>query len=806
MNYRIALSAITGLICLSKLCIAQNVLLEKEFSLKNKSVTIKTLSSKYGSFVLLHTDQSKDTISIKKKKGRVAIFEFINLAVRQQLQEIYSDANSPNIIQVFADTYSKLAIEKIFPTKGITKDQEITIENYILAKYLNGKNREYYVMPADLSEQPILILSKQKDNYLFHKAVQTHPVLVKNFPDLMGFIAKDTNITLPAFVYDKDTLTLNDGANAIKIAITTEQAEAWFGKEAVASGKPVSSLQAKPSSGKSAQISTNASEEKKNLETTLLSAQKIACSDKLEFELSALSTQRGTVDSFQVEINTAKDKKRLSLPSETGEIGFRREVKTQLIKDNCTTNIDSVLTIFYVKLTGKLEARKKELEEISKKEKDQKFRDSIYDRIAILGAEKEYAALLQCRKSIPLYTEQDKNVCGGSQRQEQLIVSGRKTLEVDSVVMRVSNNTVYQLDIVGKVDENPIQTLSNNSYGLSFRNLIDGNQQLYFKLDGHEYHFCYQDVFFARPTTDAVINYEIRDAVYRFYPDTPHLKSHRIEQKRLLDYVSASAFIDLLAFNAENTNKNLFTELYFNYHINPFNIHKGWGIFKNGYLPVSFGVNLFKEGLGMETFRGEEIIAIDSSVRPFDTITANKYYFKNLDLMRNAFLQIKPMINVLAFDAKKMRTIFEVNLGYLLMGSNARFTDPAKGVDSNFTRAIYSYSWATEARVRLNPRPRYGFDLHVMYSFGLRPFGTDYQSVTGNHRINDLGKAKQLSVNDDDFMLGELNFFFNPQRLRSDTDRGGLYFKLNWYKSMCYRDGHFMFLVGYSTDIKNFFR
>lgn len=805
MNYRIALSAITGLLFVSGLSSAQTVLLERPFSLNNKSVIIQILSSKNDSSVLFCTNQSKDTSSIKKKNGEAAIFAFINGAVQQQLQKIYGDANAGNIIQVFADAYSKLAIEKIFQQQTI-KVQEVTIGKYILAKYVQGKNREYYCTPADLLGQPVLIVSKQEGKYLFHDIMKTHPVL-NNFSDLMGFITKDTNITSPVFVYAKDTLTLNEGADAIKIAINAQQAEAWFGKDVVAAGEPISSLAAKPSTDKQAPESTP---QQKNGETTLLSPQKITCSDKLEFELAALSTQRGTVDSFQVEMNTANNKKRLTLAAETGEIGFRREVKTQLIQDSCTTAIDSTLTIFYVKLTEKLATRKKELEESAKKAEGKKFTDSINqmvaDRLALLGAEKEYAALLECRKSIPLYTEKEKKCCHGSQSQRKITAAARKTLEIDSVVMRVSNNTVYQLDIVGKVDKHPVQTLSNNGYGLSLRNLIDGGQQLYFTLDGQEYHFCYRDVFFARPTKDGVISYEIRDAVYHFTPDTPRLKTQHIDQKRLLDYVSASAFIDLLAFNAENTNKNLMTELYFNYHINPLNIHRGFGMFKNGYLPVSFGVNLFKEGQGMETFRRKEIIAIDSSVSPHDTSMANRYYFKNLELMRNAFLNIRPMVNIFTYDAKKLRTLFELNFGYLLLGSNARLTDPAKGVDSNFTRAIYSYSWASEARIRLNPRPRYGFDLHVMYAFGLRPLSTDFQSVTGDYRINDLGKAKQLGENKNDFILGELNFFFNPQKSRSDTDRGGLYFKLNWYKSMYYRDGHFMFLVGYSTDIKNFFR
>jgi hypothetical protein len=164
------------------------------------------------------------------------------------------------------------------------------------------------------------------------------------------------------------------------------------------------------------------------------------------------------------------------------------------------------------------------------------------------------------------------------------------------------------------------------------------------------------------------------------------------------------------------------------------------------------------------------------------------------------------MLNIVAIDAKKIRTIFELNSGFMLLGSNARLTDPAKGIDSNYTRPVYSYSWASEARIRLNPRPRYGFDMHVLYSFGLRPFTTDFKSATGQFAINDLGKGGKLDENKNDFILGEINFFFNPRKQRTDTDKGGLYFKLNWYKSMHYNDGHFMFLVGYSTDIKNFLR
>lgn len=189
-----------------------------------------------------------------------------------------------------------------------------------------------------------------------------------------------------------------------------------------------------------------------------------------------------------------------TLPAETGELTFRREVKTQLIKDSYTSAIDSTLTIFYVKLTEKLAARKKELEDKVAKEEGQKFKDSVTkifeDRIAALSAEKEYAATLIAHKSVPIYFS-DKELGDGSQQQHGL--RGDNSIEVDSILMRVSNNTVYQLDVVGKVDSEPIQMLSNNGYGLSLCNLMDGNQRLYFTVGEQGYYFRYKDLSLRVP-------------------------------------------------------------------------------------------------------------------------------------------------------------------------------------------------------------------------------------------------------------------------------------------------------------------
>lgn len=762
-----------------------------------------------------------DSFSIEKKKGKEAVKAFLYKNVKTTLLKVFTQQAARPAIEDFADRYASLAAINIFDLVTNTKIREKQLDNYRLIEYWTGEQFTYYISSPNLNTAATNLLIPQNTGWQWSKEARHHPLLKNKLIEIVKFIDSNKVVAIPPIrikgIPVGHLLLLNTEPDTLQIPLTKEQAAPYKGtrlsfnatdtlyafvldKEAEVSSSvaPAQKPEPKPATAK------------ENKELTLVPAQKIKCKDGLEFELSALTTKTGTLDSFQLELNTPLKKNRKTLVADAGEVTFKRETKT-LFGDSCNSKAqDSSLSIFYVKLTEKLTAKEKEQKAAADKEKNDKFVDSlkkIFDeRLAALGSEKEYAVLLESRKSIPLYTSASKVKCWDAQIQRKEVADGTKMLEVDSVVIRISNNTIYQLDIVGQVDKTPIQTLSNNQYGLSLRNLIDGSQSLFFTINGKEYYFCYRDLFFARPTKDGVISYELRDGEYHFYPDSLKLKSRLLDQKRLLDYVSASAFVDLLAFNSENANKNLLTEIYFNYHINPYNIRRGFGIFKNAYLPVSFGVNLFKEGEGMETFRKKNIVRIDSTVTPRDTTTANQYYFKNLDLLRNSFLQIRPMINIAAWDAKGIRTLFELNGGYLLMGSNARLNDPSKGEDSLYTKAIYSYSWAAETRIRLNPRPRYGFDLHVLYSFGLRPFNTDFKSVTGEYRVRELGKANMLNENKDDFILGELNFFFNPRAQKSDTDKGGLYFKLNWYKSMHYNDGHFMFLVGYSTDIKNFFR
>src|SRR5688500_8932742 len=109
------------------------------------------------------------------------------------------------------------------------------------------------------------------------------------------------------------------------------------------------------------------------------------------------------------------------------------------------------------------------------------------------------------------------------------------------------------------------------------------------------------------------------------------------------------------------------------------------------------------------------------------------------------------------------------------MYNHARSIDPAEGVNSDFTKSIYSYAGIAEARLRINPKIRYGVDIHLSYSPGLRVFTSDVQPITGNHALATLVKANMINQNDNGFIQSEVNIYFNPRRAPSVTDRGGLY-------------------------------
>ncbi|MCW3074606.1 MAG: hypothetical protein JWP69_1675 [Flaviaesturariibacter sp.] len=725
-------------------------------------------------------------------------------------------------IENFSQKFSQKAVLIINPPvvpPGSSKiTRRDTFDKYELIEYqINNKDWYYALLDTTLNGgvAPVSIGKKTAGIFKYEEAaVEASPIVKDSLLYINAFIGRNKEIQLP-----KISTILIDRQDYVYIKYSDNTTD-----KLTVSGPRASAIQTRlelneqkgpsvaPVPGKKAE---------ENKPDMLLEAQLVQCLPKSSFNLAVL-TYPSVTDSLILEINTLQDKKRDTIWRKISSIEFKRFITTHEVikKLGCQdTVIHPSLDVFWGKLEEALKSKKKEEERRESEEKNNKkieeVRQEFNTRLDKIAAEKDFAALLDLRSDTVLL-HPAKYRCGNKQLQINTI---EKYLLVDSIAIRISNNIIHQIDIVGTIDGKRAQTSSNHSYGISLRALMERGSLITYPYEGTCYEIFYSDLFLVRPTSDDAISYNLKDGVFYFIPNKG-IRQQKLEQKRLLDFVSASVFLDLQAFNANNPNKNLLTELYFTFNINSSRI--GWKPLRKvtpgryTYTNLTLATNLFKESNIIPTYRQPQLYHYDSTkidtaiVPPFykyrDSLYSNKYYLKNFDLIKYSFFQIRPVLNVLSIDWKQINTFLDVNLGAIFLGSNARINDPKRGADSISSVPVFSYSGMAEARIRISPRSRYGIDFHLAYVPGLKLLDDTYKSITGPYDVEELVKAGMTKENKKAFYQAELNFYFNPKQELSNTDRGGIYFKMNWFKSVSNSDGHVMFLVGYSSDIKNFFK
>lgn len=804
-----------SLICLALLCCAQTVFAQFPFddTFKNGDISITyTASKSEKKYVLTVAGLGTDVIE-SKTTDPVAFFY---QEVKKDLDKRFgNEALLVPKIFAFAEKFSKKAIK--VNTETSKTDRVLDLGTVQVNEYRLGNGSFTYALvdKAGLIGPESILSATSSGIYKFNKeGIGSNATLKDKFAPIYHFIKANQQIKIPLVSVKRDQNTgtdqlyiENSDMSVEYINLTEVQAKDFKGYSAEVT---VTSGNGKPESAEE----KKAPEAKKN-PVRILDPQLIACDGKASVELTAFTYPAAEADSIQIEISTQTAKNLTAIHQQIGLIEFKKSITghAEIKKLNCADSlIAPSLDIFFARLKEAVKAKKAEKAAEKLLDSANKLmaesRSIINNRIDAIAGEVSYAARIQLQDSvIPLnVTCYDKG-----QVQGKLV---NDYLKLDSLVIRVENNLIYQIDIVGNFNGKPVQTVSNNNYGLALRELIDWPSSISFSVDGKPYNICYRNLVFVRPADGEAINYSIADGVYTLVPKKK--ESILLLQKPLLDFVSASVFLDLQAFNENNANKNLLTELYFNFNINNHRWHiqkLTW--FRQLYTNITLATNIFKESNSLNTFRNRELVTrdslrIDTATQPpfyrYDSLFNNKYYLKHFDLVRHSFFQVKPALTVLSIDYKEARTFFEFNTGLMLMGSTLRKVDPEMGRDSIKSTPVFSYSPLYELRARISPKPRFGIDMHLVYVPKLRLLSDVYQSITGPYSAETLVKAKMTNENKTGFIQGELNFFFNPRSNPSPTDRGGLYFKLNMFKATRKPDGYFMFLIGYSTDIKNFFK
>lgn len=481
--------------------------------------------------------------------------------------------------------------------------------------------------------------------------------------------------------------------------------------------------------------------------------------------------------------------------------------KTEPAADDLFLNYSTYLT---KKETAKAnEIKTQELQQQNKlKDSIIHLKDSL---LLAIADEKPEAAMLKINPKVNISTQRK---CRGIQEQHNLIPlvanNNFKSIEltIDSVAIRVANNTIYQLDIRTHYVDDGIRVdmplISNDNWGIPLRALIDGNESIKFEMKERDYYLCYSDLFVISFTKDGPVSYSLRDSSYTFFPDPTGKKNQMaIAAKRFLDYISASAFIDLFGLNSQNANKNLVTEVKANFPIN-----HSKKILRAYYL----------RNLNLEIVLGADLGAFSSAEKTFTTVydtakfetqpgvinSQKKNWSNSFDLLQNNFLRINPSLSVLSWDIKKLNLFWDFDLGGQALFTSTKYTTQF-GNDSA-TKSVFSFSPEVSTRFRVNPAPSIGFELLFGYMWRYMPYDRDIYEVTGRESTEELIRKSQLDLSQNGYFRSELNIFFNPKIAKSSTVRGGFYIKLSMLKNTRNVNSTTQAMVGYSTDIRRLFR
>lgn len=383
-----------------------------------------------------------------------------------------------------------------------------------------------------------------------------------------------------------------------------------------------------------------------------------------------------------------------------------------------------------------------------------------------------------------------------------------KYLVIDSVIITTQNNTFNQLDIAGKIDGEEVNTITNIEYGLPFRRFIDGGEFIQFRHRGVQYILLYTELFTVRPGNRTGISYILRDSVYVIHAKRNVTKPTplTIKRMRFLDFISASAFIDLFSLNNQNTNKNLNTEINIGFPLNHSSLFKRIPKFGGGYLVRQIGMNIWvASDIGDFSNNDTELTSYSLLKADASGNKTNTNYVNNFDLIKHSFLRINPTLNIASADIKRWNSFINFDFGLNWFASKIKYVDTLKKNDSLVSRTAFAFSPEVNFKWKINPTQNFAADLQIGYLWNLQSLTKEVVQVYGGENTQDLAERDRTN-GWGRILKFELNFYFNPNISISNTVRGGWYIKTLYYKSLENVKNHFQFMVGYSSDVKRLFR
>ena len=480
------------------------------------------------------------------------------------------------------------------------------------------------------------------------------------------------------------------------------------------------------------------------------------------------------------------------------------------INDRNKQQVDSLtqLLVDYDRVAGELRLNKEVPIYALKSKNDENEEDSSKKKLTRRGSKKTDALI----KQIQSLQQDAENIPKREKRPVPDYNRRIGTMRIIKARVQIDDNKIFDISFDADVYDNNkrlirrLNTISNNSYSLSFKGL--NNREFLRTIEQESYvetalydgfGFNYGDV----------INYSPRNGDF-----TPIVKNGNYElsvdsaivvyRRRYSDYLSFRTFLDPLGFLGKNPNG--FAQLEGDAII-PVNlrnrsrhtwlpeIHANFSYIYNNSINSEVR-EAITQRLPNDSFR-----IFDPASQQFITKTDSSNYFYNLDIIRNAYYQLYARASIYSIEVKRQNSTLHFGIGVHVLG--------AKVASSSDTTTYHKLIPEINIKWVLKPDNIFGADINGALAF-----------MGNTHRANN----NPLAINNASFLWQ--NAWAIPHELNiyvltgGKESKGGLFFRYSGWWAYCTKlakniderlfpstaqikkSGYFpQVLVGYSTNL-----
>ena len=402
---------------------------------------------------------------------------------------------------------------------------------------------------------------------------------------------------------------------------------------------------------------------------------------------------------------------------------------------------------------------------------------------AIDNMETQYSGILKPHREINVYTKDTTGIWTYRK------VEDEKLILIDTTIyVRFFNNKVKDILIKGKLKKfNPTQKfdIMNVSYSFPLRSF--NNSKHYLPIspndnDANGYFININDLFDY--DNHKSWNYSVRNKEYNIDLEKPV----KLEERKIMDFVTAVIFSDVLGLNNKNANALLQAEMRFKVPL--------W-IYNFGMTTLLHSLNADVNATLYNGFddNSRYITVADTDVIKDEAEPAVIKGFKinNFDYIKFNNINAGASIGLVNIEFKGLSTELSFGYGIRYYRAGLRYKIVNEGTEDIIKDyQLHALTHELIANFEIRPQLNFGADLNIAYNFINARGATD--DILIQFKEND-------NLNDRTVVRVQLNLY---SKLNPDKSNDGLYARLGGFYHTGAKDFYPQLLVGYATNLSSF--